>query len=134
MSQLPQCLLWPARRVFMGAINILMSLPIVQRSLASIGSAGRGDFVVTPVPRHKLPNALPQRRVGRKARECLQSVRIGIGGGYIPWLHGHELLFGLHAQCILDGCDEFGERLGVVVADVEYPMGGHLLEGEILPR
>ena len=118
----------------MGAINILMSLPIVQLSLASIGSAGRGDFVVTPVPRHKLLNALPQRRVGRKARECLQSVGVGIGGRHIPRLHGHEPLLGLHTQGIFNGCDELGERLGVVVADVEHSMGGHLLEGKILPR
>ena len=73
--------------------------------------------VVASVPRHKLSNALSQRRVRGKAGECFKGVGVGIGGGHIAGLHGHELLLGLHAQGIFNCRNELGERLGVVVAD-----------------
>ena len=52
-----------------------------------------------------------------KASECFKGVGVGVGGGHIPRLHGHELLFGLYAQRIFNCRNELGERLGVVIAD-----------------
>ena len=50
------------------------------------------------IPFRKLPQSLSQRYLGCKPEVTFKGGGIGIGGGYITWLHGNELLVCLEVE------------------------------------
>ena len=91
---------------------------------------GRGGClpIVLLIPLRKLPQPLPQRNLRRKPEIPLEGGGIGVGGGDVARLHGHEFLMGLEVvvggedagthKLLLKDIDKVKQVLGLTAADV----------------
>lgn len=78
--------------------------------------------MIVAIPGHKAADALVDGRVGFETNVALKIADIGVCSWHVAGLEGEEVLLGLAAEGLLDGCDEVHQLHGAVIADIVEPV------------
>ena len=80
--------------------------------------------IEVPVPSNELLDSVLDRGARREIHVARKIVDIRIGGNYVAWLHGQELLGRFAAEAALENLDQMQKLDRLVVTEIVQSIGG----------